>query len=208
LDKPGLINGILALDCTCDTLDRLARIRPEIARILPDTQIVEYASQALARAEARQRAATEAQASLQREKEGRTRLRQEREALAAVLVPVITAGSGVWLGLLALANVRERRDEIGILRALGLRSRQILLIFLGKAVVIGLAGAGLGYALGRGLGMWWRETPDAAAPTLGFWDVHLLALVLVAAPLLAALASWLPALIAAQQDPADVLREA
>ena len=34
LGKPGLINGILALDCTCDTLDRLGRIRPEIARIL------------------------------------------------------------------------------------------------------------------------------------------------------------------------------
>ena len=57
LGKPGLINGILALDCTCDTVDRLGRIRPEIARILPDTQLIEYASQALARAEARQRAA-------------------------------------------------------------------------------------------------------------------------------------------------------
>jgi len=208
LGKPGLINGILALDCTCDTLDRLARIRPEIARILPDTQIVEYASQALARAEARQRAATEAQASLQREQEGRARLRGEREALAAVLVPVITVGSGVWLGLLALANVRERRDEIGILRALGLRSHQILLIFLGKAMVIGLAGACFGYALGRGLGVWWREAPGIASPAIGFLDARMLVLVLVAAPLLAALASWLPALIATQQDPAEVLREA
>ena len=52
LAKPGLINGILALDCTCDTLDRLGRIRPEIAGILPDTQVIEYASQALTRAEA------------------------------------------------------------------------------------------------------------------------------------------------------------
>ena len=75
LGKPGLINGILALDCTCDTVDRLGRIRPEIARILPDTQLIEYASQALARAEARQRAAVEAQASIQREKDGRAKLR-------------------------------------------------------------------------------------------------------------------------------------
>ncbi len=207
LDKRGLINGILALDCTCDTVDRLALIRSEIARILPDTQIIEYASQALTRAEARQRAATEAQTSIQREKDGRARLRREREALAAVLVPVVVVGSAVWIGLLALANVRDRRSEIGILRALGLQARQILLIFLGKAVVIGLAGAGFGYITGRAIGALWRDAPDATPLHIAFVDPRLLVLVLVAAPVLAALASWLPAMSATQQDPAVVLRE-
>lgn len=207
LDKRDLINGILALDCTCDTVDRLSRIRSEIARILPDTQIIEYASQALTRAEARERAALEAQASIQREKEGRNKLRGEREALAAVLVPVVLIGSAVWIGLLALANVRDRRIEIGILRALGLRSRQILLIFLGKAIVIGLGGAFLGYLAGRLVGATWREAPGAPSIQIAFVDPKLLLLVLVAAPLLAALASWLPAMSAAQQDPAEVLRE-
>jgi ABC-type lipoprotein release transport system permease subunit len=207
LGKPGLINGILALDCTCDTVDRLGRIRPEIARILPDTQLIEYASQALARAEARQRAAVEAQASILREKEGRDKLRTEREALAAVLVPVVMVGSAVWIGLLALANVRDRRGEIGILCALGLRSRQILLIFLSKAIATGLAGACLGYAAGRVIGMLWREAPGAPPIHLAFVDPRLLLMVLAAAPLLAGLASWLPAISAAQQDPAMVLRE-
>ena len=207
LGKPGLINGILALDCTCDALDRLGRIRPEIVRILPDTQVIEYASQALTRAEARQRAATEAQASIHREKESRDKLRAEREALAAVLVPVIMIGSSIWLGLLILANVRDHRGEIGILRALGLRSRQILLIFLSKAVFIGLTAAGLGYAAGRFIGILWREAPGATPVPIAFVDPQLLVLVLVTAPLLAALASWLPAFSAAQQDPAVVLRE-
>jgi len=207
LGKPGLINGILALDCTCDTLDRLGRIRPEIARILPDTQVIEYASQALTRAEARQRAAAEAQASIQREKEGRNQLRAEREALAAVLVPVVILGSSVWIGLLALANVRDRRGEIGILRALGLRTHQLLFIVLGKAGVIGLAGACVGYVAGRAIGSMWREAPGAPPIEMAFIDPRLLLLVLVAAPLLAALASWLPAISAAQQDPAVALRE-
>ncbi len=207
LGKKGLINGILALDCTCDTLDRLGRIRPEIARILPDTQIIEYASQALTRAEARQRAAAEAETSLRREKEGREKLRGEREALAAVLVPVVLAGSSVWLGLLALANVRERRAEIGILRALGLRSGQILLVFLSKAMAIGFTGACLGYLGGRVVGALWREAGGAPPVQIAFVDLRLLVLVLVAAPLVAALASWLPAATAAQQDPAVVLRE-
>lgn len=207
LDKRGLINGILALDCTCDTVDRLSRIRAEIARILPDTQIIEYASQALTRAEARQRAAAEAQASLQREKEGRAKLRGEREALAAVLVPVVLVGSAVWIGLLALANVRDRRGEIGILRALGLRSSQVLAIFLSKAMVIGLGGAMAGYAAGRVVGATWREAAGTPPVPMAFIEPQLLLLVLVAAPLLAALASWLPAMSAAQQDPADVLRQ-
>lgn len=207
LDKRGLINGILALDCTCDTVDRLSRIRSEIARILPDTQVIEYASQAVTRAEARARAAAEAQTSIQREKDGRAKLRGEREALVAVLIPVVLVGSSIWIGLLALANVRERRGEIGILRALGLRARQILLIFLGKAVVIGLGGAAFGYAIGRAVGALWRETPGAPPIQIALVDARLLLLVLVAAPVLAALASWLPALSATQQDPAVVLRE-
>lgn len=207
LDKRGLINGILALDCTCDTVDRLSRIRAEIARILPDTQIIEYASQALTRAEARQRASVEAQATLQREKEGRAKLRSEREALASILVPVVLVGSAIWIGLLALANVRDRRGEIGILRALGLRSRQVLLIFLGKAVAIGFGGALLGYIIGRAVGAMWREAPGLPPIPVDFVDPKLLLLVLVAAPLLAALASWLPAMIATQQDPAVVLCE-
>jgi len=207
LDKRGLINGILALDCTCDTLDRLSTIRPEITRILPDTQVVEYASQAIARAEARQRAKVEAETSIQREQEGRAKLRGEREAMAAVLVPVVMVGSALWIGLLALANVRERRGEIGVLSALGLRSRQILSIFLGKAVIVGLVGAGLGYLAGRVMGEFWRESPGASPIPLAFIDPKLLLLVAVATPLLAALASWLPAVSATQQDPAIVLRE-
>jgi putative ABC transport system permease protein len=207
LGKSGLINGILALDCTCDTLDRLGRIRPEIARILPDTQVIEYASQALTRAEARQRAAAEAQASIQREKESRQKFRAEQEALAAVLVPLVMLGSGVWIGLLALANVRDRRGEIGVLRAVGLRTHQLLFIVLGKAVVIGLAGGFVGYMAGRVIGALWREAPGAPPIRMAFVDPHLLLLILVGAPLLAVLASWLPAIIAAQQDPATSLRE-
>lgn len=207
LGKQGQINAILALDCTCDTLDRLGLIRAELARILPDTQIIEFQSQALARAEARQRAGTEAEAAIEQEKQNRAKLRQEREAFAAVLVPVVMLGSAVWIGFLALANVRERRVEIGILRALGLRSRQILGLFLGKAALTGLAGAALGYAGGVTVGAFWRETGQATAVAVPWFHPQLFLTVLLAAPLLAALASWIPALLAAQQDPAVILRE-
>ena len=197
LDKPGQINAIMALDCTCDTLDRLSRIRAEIGRILPDTQIIEFASQAIARAEARQRAGAEAQAAIEQEKSSRAKLRAEREAFAAVFVPVAVLGAAVWIGFLAFANVRERTVEIGILRALGLRSQQVLILFLSRALAIGFAGALLGFAVG--ILVSWPALPSAQLP----W----LPVVLLASPLLAALASWLPALMAAQQDPADILNK-
>ncbi len=207
LGKPGQINAILALDCTCATDDRLAHIRAEIGKILPDTQIIEFQSQALARAETRYRAEVEAQAALAQEKKNRARLRAEREAFAAVLVPVVMIGSAVWIGFLALANVRERRVEIGVLRALGLRRRQIFTLFLGKAMLTGLVGAALGYTAGVLAGNSWKEAADQTPLHVPWFDLQLMIILLVAAPLLAALASWLPALLAAQQDPADILRE-
>ncbi|MHC4199766.1 MAG: FtsX-like permease family protein, partial [Planctomycetota bacterium] len=104
-------------------------------------------------------------------------------------------------------NVRERRAEIGILRALGLRSRQILLVFLGKAIMIGLVGAVAGYLAGWIGGALWAGGPEGAVSLAALFDPRALVLALVAAPVLSGLAGWLPAVAAAQADPAEVLRE-
>jgi len=205
LGKKGLINAMLALECHC-AAERLAAIRAEIGRILPDTQVIEFATQAVARAEARTRAAAEAENALERGKQDRAKLRHEREAFAAVLVPLVMLGAALWIAFLAFHNVRERRAEIGILRALGVRSCQILAIFLGKAVLLGLLGAALGYGAGALVG--WRLQEVPAVLTLkDVLNTALLLQVLCAAPAVACLASWLPALWAAQQDPAEILRE-
>ncbi len=206
LNKPGQINGILALECVC-AADSLDKVRGEIAGILPDTQVIEFQSQTLARAEARQRAAAEARDALEREKQSRARLRQARADFAALVVPVAVLGAAAWIAFLSFGNVRERRPEIGILRALGLRSRQIMAIFLGRAVVMGLAGAALGYGAGLAIGAVWREGAAPMPSQALLFNPLLLLGVFVAAPLLAMLASWLPSLAAAQQDPAEVLSQ-
>ncbi len=204
LDKKGLINGMLALGCNC-TADRLSVIRQEIMNILPDTQVVEFETKALARAEARNLAAATAKAAIEQERQNRLALRGEKEAFAAALVPVVLLGACVWLGLLALGNVRERRGEIGLLRALGLRSGQLFALFLSRAALVGLVGAALGciagVAMASFLGEWPEETWNAAlvqAPLFGA--------IVLAAPLVSALACWLPALLAVKQDPAVVLQ--
>jgi putative ABC transport system permease protein len=207
LDKKGLINGILALQCFCHAEDRLGQVRSDVSRILPDTEVVEFASKILVRAEARGRAAAAAREAIEAEKRSRADLRNERESFAAVLVPVVMAGCAVWICLLAFSNVRERRPEIGILRALGLRSRQILFVFLAKAVVTGFVGAWLGWAAGLVVGAIWGGIPVEMQISTGLFDPALLLLAVTLAPALSGLASWVPALVAAQQDPAAVLSE-
>jgi putative ABC transport system permease protein len=47
-----------------------------------------------------------------------------------------------------IVSLIERTREIGILKALGMKSRTVLLIFLGESVIIGLIGAVIGIATG------------------------------------------------------------
>ncbi len=204
LGRQGQINGILALECVC-AADSLDKVRAEIGRILPDTQVLEFQSQTLARAEARQRAAAEARDAIERERQNRARLRAERESFAAILVPVVVAGSALWIAFLAFSNVRERRVEIGLLRALGVPARRILTIFLGRAVAMGLAGACLGSAAGLLIGAAWHEGAGPAPLTPVWLTASSWLAVIAGAPLIAALAGWLPSFLAAQQDPAVVL---
>ncbi len=203
LGKEGRINVIQALRCHCPGVD-VTSIRQDISRILPGTQVQELANKATVRAQARDRARIEHEQAIAAEKAARLRLRSARENFAAYLVPLVILGCCVWVGLLTLSNVQERRAEIGILRAIGLRSRQIFSIFLGKAVVMGFLGSCLGYFAGFVVGASWGAVKS---PAVLLFSPSLLLLVLIAAPLLCVLASWVPAKIAAQQDPAEVLRK-
>jgi putative ABC transport system permease protein len=208
LGMQNLIHAILALECQCAG-ERLPGIRREITGILPGTQVMERGPPALARAEARARAQENAVHALQLETASRTQIRLQHERFAAVLVPVVFTGCILWIGFLAFGNVRERRCEIGILRAIGYRSGQILAIFLGKAAILGLIGAILGYLTGAAIGAQWSAGAESIAAT-STWpglDLGLMAMATAMALLLAVFGSWIPALWAARQDPATVLQE-
>jgi hypothetical protein len=209
LGRPTEINAIMALSCVCAE-GNVDMVRKEIGRLLPETQVIELAPQATVRYQGRTRAAALGREATDAEVEHHARLRAEREALAAWLIPLVVVGSILWIGLLALGNVRERRAEIGIWRALGFRTRQILVVFLGKALFVGFVGAligcGVGFAMGLGWSVW-DGVSFSFARTRALFDPTLLGIVLFIAPFLAGLASWIPAMLAAQQDPAVVLRE-
>lgn len=209
LNRPNQINAILALSCLCAKGD-LERITKEIAVILPETQVIHRVPEALIRLDARFRVATLSQEAIEMETAHHVRLANEREAIASWLVPLSIIGATIWIGILAWGNVRERRTELGILRAVGLRSRHILEVFMAKAVLAGITGAVAGYGTGFLAGLAWGAAggvPMSGAAAYSLFDVRLLVFVLVLAPLQACIATWLPALIGAQQDPAAILSE-
>lgn len=219
LGLENLVHAILALECECAG-DRISEIRAEIAGILPGTQVIERYSRALARAEARAKAKevavaavaqekTSGQQLLQNEVEGREKLEAQHAAVANTLVPLVILVAAGLVGFLAFTNARQRREEIGILRALGLRTPQIFAMFLGKAVLLGLLGGILGCTAGLLVGLnLGGSIPSGGASTLLNSGAVLttLATTPLLAVVMAAAASWAAALFAARQDAALVLQ--
>ena len=202
LNKPGQINAILALKCQCAG-NEIARVRSEVSKILPGTQVIEEASKVVTRAEARDRAAQAAAEAILAEKAHRRQIRNEQQRFTSIFVPSVMGVSVLWIVLLFVANVRERRSEIGILRAVGLTARKILGLFILKAFMMGIAGSLFGIVLGIIFSLIWQEA--AINPTYIDWQLIIIALFV--APAISILASWIPALMAVQQDPAVVLSE-
>lgn len=202
LNRQNEINAILALKCHCSG-NEISQIRAEVSKILPGTQVIEEASKVVTRAEARDRAAKEAKQAIKSEKMHRLQMRNEQEQFAAIYVPSIMGLSVFWIALLFMANVRDRQSEIGILRATGVKAKIILSLFLLKAVVMGLIGSLLGIIVGLVISIFLRNVEF----NLVYIDWNMILLSIILAPLISLLASWIPAFIASQQDPAVVLSQ-
>lgn len=187
LNLPGQINAILALGCNCASLDRLGTIRKELTAILPDTQVIEIESKALARAEARKKVSEKSEATRQDILANRTRSREERASFLSILTPLILIGSLTGLFTLCLFNVRERRSEIGTLLSMGIPSRHIFTLFLGRALIIGVAGTLATLIIILALGY----------PIHLYWQLAFLA------PILTLISAWLPTLTASRHDPLE-----
>jgi len=61
-------------------------------------------------------------------------------------ISLLVAGIGIMN--IMIVSLIERTREIGILKALGMKSRTVLTIFLGESIIIGLMGAVIGIILG------------------------------------------------------------
>jgi putative ABC transport system permease protein len=116
-------------------------------------------------------------------------------------ISLLVGGVGIFT-IMTIA-VRERTQEIGLLRAIGARRSRIAELFLGEAMLLsGVGGAG-GLALGMGIVLVVQWTVPAMPATISPLYV---VLSLALAVLIGALAGVLPARNAARLEPLDALR--
>ena len=124
--------------------------------------------------------------------------------LSLLFLTIIVLVGGASIANYMVANVFERRREIGTLMALGAGSHVVLRMFLLKAVWLGLAGGVGGYALGTAMAaiLGPRVAGVPVLPMLAplFWAVGVAVVVCVAA-------TYLPARRAARLDPSAALQE-
>jgi putative ABC transport system permease protein len=207
LKKEGKINAILALECLC-TANSLPILRKEVEAILPDAHVIEREPSVIARAEARNQVGAEASVTLNKEMRGSEILQSEREWLASILTPVILVACALWVAIMGFINVRSRHGEIGILRTVGVSAKSIFLLFIWKHVTIGILGGCIGLVFGSFPVLFFANpgVPIGSVGSAPFW-LGMAALAVLGASLLAVLAGWIPAMIAAYQDPAEVMRE-
>lgn len=186
LNLPGRINEIRAIDCLCLTADKdpVRILRDELERLLPEAKVFLQSAKADARAKQRQMV----------------------EKYAAFMTPVLLVVCGALVGVLSFLNVRQRTSEIGLMRALGYGSSRIATLILGRAMLVGLLGAVVGYGLGTWLAL--QYGPGVFQVTGGSIRATpwLLGVAVVVTPLFTAVASAIPAVAAVAQDPAVTLR--
>jgi len=140
-------------------------------------------------------------------------VRQVTAAQTAVLGKtrsVVMAASAVVVALIVLCmvatltgSVLERRKDFAVMKALGASDAAVDLLFAGEAMLVGLAGAILGFMAGSGFAFWiGKANFGAALPP----RPSLLAPVLFGSVMVALVASTAPLRLLRKIQPASILR--
>ena len=116
--------------------------------------------------------------------------------------------SSIMIGIITYISVLERTKEIGILRALGARKKDITRVFNAETIIIGLCSGGIGVLLG------WLLTYPTNIIIYNLTDLsnvaklnplHALVLIIISMTL-TIIGGFIPAKIASRKDPVEALR--
>lgn len=183
--KEGKINEIKALNCLClaEGVDPTEYLREQLGEVLPNAKVIINKTIANAR-------------------------KQQRHTIDnyfSVILPIVIVVCFIWVAALAIINVNDRKQEIGMFRAIGFGSFPIAWLFIGKSFLIGIIAAVIGFGLGTMMSL--MLGPDIFKITASSIqiDYSLLLWSIMAAPLCAALATIIPSIMAILQDPATTL---
>jgi lipoprotein-releasing system permease protein len=148
-------------------------------------------------------------------------VRIERNTMFVLLMIIVVVASFGIMNTLITVTVQKTR-EIGIMKALGAKTSQILWVFLAQGMVVGLFGNVSGLAVGMMLIRWRNEFKEWLASALhieifppGIYQFsaipaevvpHDVVVICVSAFVICSLAALIPAFAAARLDPVKALR--
>ncbi len=180
----GQINKIEALGCVCKD-GRIKNARNQVQAIFSELEVTEISNIADARENQR----------LMMNKYG------------SFIIPFVIISALLISGLLFYSNVLSRRQEIGLLKAMGRSKIYISSIILLKAFILGLAGSIVGFFTGSVVAEYFGKEifRFTAMDIQPLWMVFGLSIIIF--PVLWMLSSWIPALIAAQIDASRTLSQ-
>ncbi|MGY4884145.1 MAG: ABC transporter permease [Nanobdellota archaeon] len=141
-------------------------------------------------------------------------LKQVNSILNAIQIFVIIIASiSIFIGAIGIINtmgtsVLERKKEIGIMKAIGAKNKQIFMQFFVESGVLGLIGGGIGVILGVIVGYFGISGINnfIGSDIKPHIDFFLIFFALLGSFLIGALAGILPAMRAAKQNPVEALR--
>jgi putative ABC transport system permease protein len=182
LDMPGRVSMVeVAALCTACPIEEMVVL---IGEVLPGAKVM----------------------AIQQVVKGRMEtLAQFKKLSFGVSVIIILIGSLVVLVTMT-GSVRERKEEIGVFRAIGFRKSHVMRIVLTEATLIALAAGIVGYLAAMGATrvalMLFADNPHVALP----WNPTLAGAALGMSLVVGVAAAIYPALTAARMDPNDALR--
>jgi putative ABC transport system permease protein len=124
------------------------------------------------------------------------------------MISLVVGGIGIMNTM--FTSVLERRKEIGIMKSIGARNRNVLTLFLIESGVLGLAGGTIGILLGMGLS---KSVEVIATLALGtqliqaHYTLTWILIPLIFSFVIGTISGVMPAMQAANLKPVDALRQ-
>ncbi len=116
--------------------------------------------------------------------------------------------STVMIGIITYVSVVERIKEIGVIRSLGGRKKDVSHLFNAETFIIGLLSGGIGIAISYGISYIASEIVMqlASVPNIATLDPKHAVLLIALSVVLTLISGLIPARSAAKKDPVDALR--
>lgn len=133
------------------------------------------------------------------------------DSISAVLIAFASISlfvSSVMIGIITYTSVLERTKEIGVLRSIGARKKDVSRVFNAEAILIGFFAGTLGVIITYGIVPivnFFLAEPTGSSNIAQLFYVHAIILIIISI-LLTFIAGLIPARIASNKDPVAALR--